>query len=139
MVCEAKESLLPRRTQRGNELRDLVAVARVAAGDPLLDLVERDDECVPGAHAGEPCHRVDGLGEKADVLRGQPARIDVGDDLGGIERLGAEPVVHDVMPDLEDEETADQRLVEAPAAEEIEVVQIAELAPPPPRGELFPS
>jgi hypothetical protein len=55
--------------------------------------VEQDDECVPGADAAEPCHGVDGLGEKADVLRGQPARIDVGDDLGGIERLGAEPVV----------------------------------------------
>src|SRR5437867_8559142 len=67
-----EESLLPRRTQRGNELRDLVAVARIAAGDPLLDLVEQGDECVPGSDAGEPCHRVDGLGEKADVLRGQP-------------------------------------------------------------------
>src|SRR5205823_1297043 len=97
-----EESLLPRRTQRGNELRDLVAVARIAAGDALLDLVEQGDECVPGADAGEPCHGVDGLGEKADVLRGQPARIDVGDDLGGIERLGAEPVVHDIVPDLED-------------------------------------
>jgi hypothetical protein len=73
--------------QRCNELRDLVAVARVAAGDPLLHLIERGDECVPGPDAGEPCHRVDGLGEKADVLRGQPAWIDVGDDLGGIERL----------------------------------------------------
>lgn len=86
MGCEAQECLLLRRTQRGNELRDLVAVARVAAGDPPLDLVERADECVPGPDTGEPCHGVDGLGEKADVLRGQPARIDVGDDLGGIER-----------------------------------------------------
>lgn len=75
MVFEAKESLLPHRHARGNELRDLVAVARCNPGDPLLNLVERDDECVPGAHAGEPCHRVDGLGEKADSVR---ARVECG-------------------------------------------------------------
>jgi len=42
------EALLPRRAQRCNELRDLVAVTRVAAGDPLLDplldlLIHRKD------------------------------------------------------------------------------------------------
>jgi hypothetical protein len=60
VACEVRSLLLPRRTQRGNELRDLVAVARIAAGDPLLDLVEQGDECVSGADAGEPCHGVDG-------------------------------------------------------------------------------
>jgi hypothetical protein len=114
-----------------------VAVTEIAACDPTLGLVEQGDEAVPCPDPGKPCHRINRLSQEPDVLGWQPAGIDIRDDLGGIERPGAEIVVHDVVPGLEDEQSADQGLIQASATEKIQVVQVTELAAAPPGGELL--
>jgi len=59
------------------------------------------------------------------------------DDLFRIKRPCAEPIFHYVMPDLQHKEPAYERLVKASAAEQVEVIQVPQLAPPPPGSELF--
>lgn len=49
----------------------------------------------------------------------------------------AEAVVDDVVPDPQDEQPADLRLVQGSTTEEVEVVEVPQLAPPSPRGELL--
>src|ERR1019366_273722 len=106
-----------------HQLGDLVPVTGIAPGEAPLGGIERGEERVALADVAEPCLRLDGPCQESDVLRRQRFRVHVRDDLRGIEGALAEAIINDVMPDLQDDQPADLRLVQSAATEEVEVIE----------------
>src|ERR1019366_9035605 len=94
-----------------HQLGDLVPVTGIAPGEAPLGGIERGEERVALADVAEPCLRLEGA--------------------------LAEAIINDVMPDLQDDQPADLRLVQSAATEEVEVIEVPQLSPPAPCCELL--
>lgn len=103
----------------------------------MLDVIQHGEERVSRADVAEPYLGLDGSRQESDVLRRQRFHVHVRDNLRGIEGALTEAIIDDVAPDLQDEQSADLRLIQSAATEEVEVVEVPQLSPSAPCGELL--
>ena len=85
----------------------------------------------------KPSAGLDRLREETDVFSREPVGVEVFDDGRRVERTRSQPVVDDVVPHLEGEDPPHEYLVEDTPAEPVQVIEVADLAPPAPGSELL--
>jgi len=135
--CLADRLLHRQRWQSVDELLNLPSVSRVTARDGCLDRVEFRDKAVSSPYRAEPQDRIDGLGEQTDVFGRQTRRIEISKYDFRVERTCPQAVVDNVVPHLQDKEAASQRLIQSTLTEPIQVVEVPDLLPATPSGELL--